>query len=105
VTEAIDVFYSPFCWSDKAPKLAELAVASADPVVKAYADRARSIAKFTWEAGDDVEVLGKDGQWSPLGDSSQKPYGLLVRDQAGGLEILPRPIRRPFTTASTRYVF
>jgi hypothetical protein len=81
---ARDLFYGPGRWSEKAPLLAELRSASTDPLVRKYVDRARSIAKFTWEAGD-VDILGSDGEWKPFGDPQQQPYGLKVRDQAGGL--------------------
>lgn len=85
--QARDLFYGAFRWSDKAIRLDELRSTSTDPIVRAYAERANSIAKFTWEPGD-VDILGAEGEWKPFGDPTQQPYGLRIRDQAGALTLL-----------------
>jgi hypothetical protein len=85
--DAAAVFYGPGRWSEKASKLASLAATTNDVVVRRYADEARSVAKFTWEPGD-IDMLGADGTWLPVGDPNQQPYGLVVRDQESGLRLL-----------------
>jgi hypothetical protein len=87
-TDAVDAFYGPFRWSDKAQRLTELAMETDDPHVHGYATTAHKIARLTWEPGDLEIGPTVEGPWKPFGDPNQQPYGLLVRDQGGGLGIL-----------------
>jgi hypothetical protein len=85
--DAANIFYGPMRWSDKVGRLRAHVDEQPTERAREYLARANSIAKFTWEPGD-LQILGRDGEWEPLGDSDAQPYGLVVREQAGGLERL-----------------
>jgi hypothetical protein len=84
---ATDIFYGPGRWDEKVRRLAELAERQPSDDARRYLARARSIHKFTWEAGD-LEILGPDGTFAPFGDKTMQPYGLFIREQSGALGIL-----------------
>lgn len=84
---AADIFYGPMRWDEKVVRLRKLAETNLTDAVRRYLERANTIAKFTWEPGD-LQVQQPDGSWVPLGDPSEQPYGLTVREQAGALGLL-----------------
>jgi hypothetical protein len=65
---ALDIFYGPMPWSEKAWRLEALAEINSAEHVQRYLARARPADKFTWEAGD-LELLQPEGEWTPLGEA------------------------------------